>query len=513
MNTGRAGRLALLLAALALLLCGCADGVQERPMADLSYRPMAADENAPQQDEGERRTGTVMLYFLGEGGTSLVPVPRRVTAESGESLDSAALRALLDGPYTDEAETYGVQWPEMNASASAQRLEHSGSVATVDLPARVRELPQEQIFSVRQAVTNMLTEFSDISYVNVLIGGREEGLDLGASVPVGTMTRTSDPDVAAQYSLLNAQRQGGTGFTRLATLYLPSSDGRMLLPQVRSVTFAQNTPIEVLYTMLGELSRSSGDDLIHADVPAPMSCLYEMPEIVRTEDGAYRAIELRFGADLDGMLEEAGLTRGIYLAMLTDTLMGIVPGVEGLQVFIGEERITALSGEQTPDGAEIVLEGGLATREAFAAMVGAPCTLYAGLRDGGLLCVRRVISQSGQDDARVRLLRLMVLSQEEGVLALPGELGDGDVLAVAADAEEIRVNLSARFARALTSLSAQQARAAVYAMVNTLTEGGGAQRVRFYFEGRQMEEEPGGLEMRGAFTRNPGMVAGSGTEE
>lgn len=511
MNTGRAGRLALLLAALALLLCGCADGVQERPMADLSYRPMAADENAPQQDEGERRTGTVMLYFLGEGGTSLVPVPRRVTAESGESLAGAALRALLDGPYTDEAETYGVQWPEMNASASAQRLEHSGSVATVDLPARVRELPQEQIFSVRQAVTNTLTEFSDISYVNVLIGGREEGLDLGASVPVGTMTRTSDPDVAAQYSLLNAQRQGGTGFTRLATLYLPSSDGRMLLPQVRSVTFAQNTPIEVLYTMLGELSRSSGDDLIHADVPAPLSCLYEMPEIVRTEDGAYRAIELRFGADLDGMLEEAGLTRGIYLAMLTDTLMGIVPGVEGLQVFIGEERMTELSAEQTPDGTAIVLEGGLATREAFRELTGAPCTLYAGTEDGRLRRVRRVIAQSGQDDPRARLVRLMALSQEEGVFALPEGLSGEDVLAVASGGEEIRVNLSARFARALESLTAQRARVAVYAMVNTLTEGGGAQRVRFYFEGRQMEEQPGGLEMRGAFARNPGMVAG--TEE
>lgn len=511
MNKGRAGRLALLLAALALLLCGCADGVQERPMADLSQRPMAADKNAPAQDESERRTGTVLLYFLSESGTSLVPVPRAVTAEGGESLASAALRALLDGPYTDEAEKYGVQWPEMNASVSVQRLERSGSVATVDLPARVRELPQEQIFFIRQAVTNTLTEFSEISYVNVLIGGREEGLDLGASVPVGTMTRTSDLDVAAQYSLLNAQRQGGAGFTRLTTLYLPSEDGRMLLPQVRSVTFAQNTPIEVLYTMLGELGRVSGDDLTHGGVPAPLRCLYEMPEIVRTEDGAYRAIELHFGASLDEALEKAGLTRAIYLAMLTDTLMGIVPGVDGLQVFIGEEQVAELSAEQTPDGTAIVLEGALATRDAFGAFIGAPCTLYAGTDDGRLRRVRRVIAQSGQDDLRVRLVRLMALSQEEDVFALPDGLVGEDVLAVASDGEKIRVNLSARFARALEALSAQQARVAVYAMVNTLTEGGGAQRVRFYFEGSQMEAELGGLEMRGAFARNPGMSAG--TEE
>ncbi len=480
-------------------------------MADLSGRPVAADENAPIQDEGEQRTGTVMLYFLSENGASLVPVPRRVTAESGESLAAAALRALLGGPYTGEAETWGVQWPEMNASAGAQRLERSGGVATVDLPARVRELPQEQIFFVRQAVTNTLTEFSEISYVNVLIGGREEGLDLGASVPVGTMTRTGDLDVAAQYGLLNAQRQAGTGFTRLTTLYFPSSDGQMLLPQVRSVTFAKNTPIEVLYTMLGELGRASGDGLTCGGVPAPMSCLEEMPEIIRTEDGAYRAIELRFGAGLDAALEEAGLTRGIYLAMLTDALMGIVPGVDGLQVFIGEERVTELSAEQMPDGEAVLLEGALATRGAFTALIGAPCTLYAGTEDGRLRRVSRVIAQSGQDGPRERLVRLMALSQEEGVPALPGGLDGEDVLAVASDGEEIRDNLSARFARALESLSAQQARVAGYAMVNTLTEGGGAQRVRFYFEGRQMEAQPGGLEMRGAFLRNPGMVAG--TEE
>lgn len=511
MNTGSIRRLTPLLAALALLLGGCAEGVQERPMADLSQRPMAADENAPVQDEGEQRSGTVMLYFLSESGTALVPVPRGVTAQSGESLAGAALRALLDGPYTGEAETWGVQWPEMSVSGGVQRLERSGSVATVDLPARVRELPQEQIFFVRQAVTNTLTEFTEISYVNVLIGGREEGLDLGASVPVGTMNRTSDLDVAAQYSLLNAQRQGGVGFTRLTTLYLPSADGQMLLPQVRSVTFAKNTPIEVLYTMLGELGGASADSLTHGSVPAPMSCLEEMPEIVRTEDGAYRAIELRFGAGLDEALEEAGLTRGIYLAMLTDTLMGIVPGVEGVQVFIGEERVTELSAAQTPDGTAVVLEGALATRDAFGALIGAPCTLYAGTEDGRLRRVRRVIAQSGQDDPRARLVRLMALSQEEGVFALPEGLGGEDVLAVASDGEEIRVNLSARFARALESLSEQQARVAVYAMVNTLTEGRGAQRVRFYFEGSQLESEPGGLEMRGAFARNPGMVVG--TEE
>ena len=43
-------------------------------------------------------------------------------------------------------------------------------------------------------------------------------------------------------------------------------------------------------------------------------------------------------------------------------------------------------------------------------------------------------------------------------------------------------------------------------MVNTLTEGGRAQVVRLYFEGEQRELPAGGVELRGALMRNPGMV-------
>ena len=46
----------------------------------------------------------------------------------------------------------------------------------------------------------------------------------------------------------------------------------------------------------------------------------------------------------------------------------------------------------------------------------------------------------------------------------------------------------------------------MYAIVNTLTEGTEIRQVRFFFEGEQRETLAGGLEMRGAFMRNPGMV-------
>ena len=72
--------------------------------------------------------------------------------------------------------------------------------------------------------------------------------------------------------------------------------------------------------------------------------------------------------------------------------------------------------------------------------------------------------------------------------------------------ETIAVNLSGRFRDALAALAPAQERAAVYAMVNTLTEDTRASRVAFFFEGEQVQTLAGGLEMRGTFLRNPGMV-------
>ena len=96
--------------------------------------------------------------------------------------------------------------------------------------------------------------------------------------------------------------------------------------------------------------------------------------------------------------------------------------------------------------------------------------------------------------------------QEEDAFALPPGLENKDILAVHMGAETIAVNLSGAFARAVSALSHRYERAAVYAMVNTLTEESRISRVVFFFDGAQSESLAGGLEMRGAFVRNPGMV-------
>ena len=403
----RRAALAAGLTALLLLLGGCVSQVSERELADLSAAEIKADVPAPTQDGEQGYTMRCTLYFLSVDGGRLIPVTRSVTVEGGKSRAQAALDALLAGP---EAGEDGAAWPDLGTVRGERLLEVSFGVATVDLPARVRTLSQEMLYAVRMAIANTLTEFSEISYVNVLIGGREEGLDLGATLPVGTITRVDDLDVGARYSRLHEQRLSPGGVTLLTTLYFPAAQGGLLLPEVRSIAYAQVSPIEYLYTLLEELGKGAGLTLCAQDVPAPMDYIEEMPEIVRTEDG-YLAVELRMSDALETALDAAGLTLNTYMAMLTDTLMGFVPGVEGLRVMIG--------GRTAAD---------LTTRSDFEGCVGAPVTLY--VMDGtGLLRVQRVLPQALADDARARLGALMELGEEE-LFALPDGLTQEDILSV-----------------------------------------------------------------------------------
>jgi len=488
----------LLLAA--ALLGGCAQQLEARPLTDVSGTDIIPGMDAPAQDEIAGSRQRVLLYFFSGDGAQLEPVSREIDVPGGVSVMRAALEALLGGPLDGED---GI-WPDLGLPIVARSLEVSGGVAIVNLPARVRTLSQETLYAMRAAIANTLTEFAQVRYVSVLVGGREEGFDLAATLPVGAMTRTADLDVAAGYDRLEQIRQSAEGFTQATVMYLPSADGRYVLPEVRAVDYAQMTPIEYLYTLLEEMGMGTSSDLVSRSIPAPMLFIEDMPEIVRTEDGAYRAIEVRFEAALDEALAAAGLSRGIYIAMLTHTLMGAVPGVEGLKVHIGSEVITGISAEHAPDGRPVAFSQVLATREDFSAYLGAPVTVYAIAQGGGgLIAEQRVLAQNRQSEPRAQLETLIAMWGDRAATA---PLTGADVLAVSADGDEYAVNLSGAFADALCALDEAEAKSAVYAMVNTLTEGSRRGGVTFYFEGEQMSRTLGGVEMRGRLARNPGMV-------
>ena len=489
--------LALLLMLTLALLCGCDGMVSERPMEDISALVIEPGADAPTEDAFADQTQAVTLYLISPDGERLVPVTAEVTLRAGESLAQAALTALLAGAELGRTDAF---WP-VSDEGRAPTLAVSAGIATVNLPAKYRALEPQTLFAVRQAVADTLGSLSGIAYVNVLIGGREEGLDLGATTPVGTLTRVDDLDVQGRYNRLDEQRLSGAGYTRLTTLYFPSADGKLLLPVVRTLTYdAGAAPIDCLYTVLEALGSVSADALMMRHVPEPMGYIAEMPEIVRMAESGEQAIEIRFSGELTQALEEQNLPLGVYMGMLTRTLMGFVPGVDGVHVLIDGQPVSALAESDTPDGSTVSFKNELMQSDDFLSWIGAPVVFYDDAEQSGkLVRARCVMREREQSHPRAQMETLFSRWNEEAVSA-------EDILAASVETENVVVNLSESFGAWLQTLEADAARERVYAMVNTLTQGRRQQGVIFFFDGQQIAELNGGRCMRGRLTRNPGMV-------
>ena len=478
--------------AAALLLCmpllsGCSSMVSERAMEDISALTIEAGAEVPMTDEFADETRRVTLYTLSDNRETLVPVVRTITCAGGKSVAQAALDALLDELKLEEV-----------AAGKPATLALSSGVATVNLPARYRALEPQTLFAVRQAVANTLGGLSGISYCQVLVGGREEGLDLGATTPVGTLTRTADLDVRALYNRLDDQRLAGTGYTRLTTLYVPTADGRWLLSVLCTVAYpAGAMPIDCLYAALEQLGSIAPDSATAQNLPSPLDYIEEMPDIL--QESGETVIEIRFNGELEQALADSGLTMGIYAGMLTNTLTGIVPGADGVRLIIEGKEIAGFAAEDMPSGQAMQFSGSLAVYADFAGMIGAPVTLYRGNGEGSLIRSTAVLASSEAENPRAVLEAWMEQN----------DCAKSDVLAVSVEEKNIVVHLSASLGKALETMDDVQARTAVYAMVNTLTQGRTQQGVIFFFDGKQLGELAGGLSMRGRLVRNPGMVVES----
>ena len=134
-------------------------------------------------------------------------------------------------------------------------------------------------------------------------------------------------------------------------------------------------------------------------VPEPMGYIAEMPEIVRMEGGE-QAIEIRFSGELTRALADAELPLGVYLGMLTRTLMGVVPGVDGVHVLIDGKAVSALGEADTPDGTTVSFQNGLMESDDFLSWIGAPVVF---LRRGG--AERKAGSRSLRDAGAGRTIR------------------------------------------------------------------------------------------------------------
>ena len=242
------------------------------------------------------------------------------------------------------------------------------------------------------------------------------------------------------------------------------------------------------------------------NMPDLAALLLHEPVTSELEDGG-RLITLSLREDAEERLKEGGADLACTVAALTCTLTTFIPGIAAVCVRIGETPITELRTQYVDP---VTALGGLVEREAAETFLMSSVTVYLA-RDGVLCECEKPVSMRGRDSLRAQLVALLEgpdpREAEEGITAtLPGNVREDDILGIAAEGGTLLVNLSEGFRSEIQDQGPEKEALTCYSMVNTLCRNTGMKRVRFFFEGEQVETVAGGIYWAGEFLYNIGLA-------
>ena len=497
---------------LSAMLCGCAQNSNPLPAETAVLPPARLSFEAPVGQMDAQRETTVQLYLPSPDGTRLMAVTRRITVDPYRHHADELVNALFayDG---EEAQTL----PRANNLTLLTPIEVSSGSATVNLSAQALNLSHEELYVVFQSVTNTLCSCASIESVNLLIAGVQPGLDVSSETPAGALHLNHTDDMTTLWSRALSQRNAADGTRRLTqnvTLYFPAAGGMGILCENRTLAFSQITLPHMASVLLDALSE--GPKVLFGVPTCPPLGSFLTTEPAVNEVSGERVLTLHFAENFGSALLEKGITRSCMAAALTYTLTTYLPGIAGVEMYIGQEKVQSVTPEGTYQGAgeTIYFQNGVMRRQQFSFFLLSQVKLYFALENGMLQKVYRAVPWYEAPNAYSLLLELIRGPQyydagsRDVSAVMPLYAAMGDVLGVShASPNTALVNFTARFHDLCRDMTPREEQLMVYAMVNTLTELEGVWDVCFFVNGTQPDHFASTVSLPGIFMRNPDITA------
>lgn len=461
--------------ATAFLLSGC---TRETPSpasnADI-YLPEPEARSARTIAGEQYETGTydVTLHYASENALSLSTVSRTLQPEKNESLIERTLEALLDSAALSGA-----------VEASIDQLEISSDIVTVNLNLDAGANRSEQDYLLLCAsIASTLLQFESVEAVNILAGNRSNSI---CALPMGAFVDAQD-NIAALYAQLQSESEHlsseGGSISRNALLYFPAQDGRYILSEVRELNFEGTDYASELMRALsdGPLMRSCSD----SPLPGNLDFLEKTPTQLITSTGE-RIIELYFSSALVNYLDFTGMELWQFYASIVLSFCSFIPELDAVRFYIDQEPVEECAFRDR----NLHFEDALMHRADFSSAVGSSANLYFASGESGLARIEIPMARHACASP-LALLKNLLSTQPRPDLnvrsAFPEGISENDILGVYVDGNTATVSLSANFYARCQSLTAQEERQLIYAMVNTLTELSQIDAVAFLVEGNVID--------------------------
>ena len=496
------------------LLTGCVGNLPtEKQHSKQTLPPAQPVPAAPIGDSQSARATEVVLYIPDADASRLSTVSKTILVLSGQTKQEACVAALLDA-INDSPFSTGPS--PLQLALVSNPVETSGDLATVNLSRAAHALSRRQMFALRVAITNTLAELAGIQYVQVLVDGRDTGLNLTGTLPTGALARYPSGSISSYWGQIETEQASvDLELQKFVPLYFITQDGTAMLAEVRKVTFpemymdagdevpySERDAAEYARVLLEELAKGALQlPGMRRAVPSPIAAYLDRDPLYLP---AENVLEIHFRQEIDDYLMVIGATRGMLLSSVCYTLTGFISRLAGVYITIGDELVTEMA---LMDGSQWAAYNGLMAREHFTSLAADTCTVYYPLADGsGLRAVTRPVAQRFRTQPRALLRELMKPPPSPDlVAAMPVGVTDADIMDLQIEGDTALLNLSSAFAAACLGMGETRERDMVYAIVNTLTEIEGVMRVLFYV-GSEQRQLADNLFMAGCFMRHTGLI-------
>ena len=476
----------LLLLSLLPVLSGCTvpDTLSSEAMETLP--PAAVPYEAPTGTEDLRFTAYLPLYLPTLNERNLTSVVSAIRCEHGTSSAQSVVSALLSTP-TDSTHLQLGGNTQLFLSGRFP-IETAGNVCTVQLDASALSATTEYLYIAGLAIASSLYGIEDIRYVNLLVNERAIGMDLTDNLPMGSLTQHSGVELPVLLQQMESRRTplGGdpatVPLTCTGTLYFPIVGEEGFVPEVRNLTFQGQTPSLLALGLLQALSSGSQYTQGAAHMPDLLSYLTQDPDVSELPSGG-RLLTLRFVSDLTSRLSLLGFDPSAVIGSMVYTLTTFIPGLSAVRIFSGSTLMTSLTGDTF---GTLYFEEGQQHRRQYT----------SGLRDLTQICLARgdslemVTRTVPFSSAASPFLLLSLLSKgptsveiQEGLESVfPFEMDETDLLGIGISDDLLLLNLSTDCEQAIREMDAASQQRLAYALVITLCNALGTQRVRFFFD-------------------------------
>ena len=467
---------------------------------------------APLGDSGDSLAQTVLLCLPSAQSGRLEYFQERILMSHTRHPAEFTIRRLFSYSGTTQADPLSktVQL-SLNPGSS---IEISGATATVNLAPSALSLSNQERYLVSRAITNTLTQWGDIRYVNVLINNRQPGIDTAATLPLGSLGKTEDGNVAALWDTVSSVPSSQNNpYSGMATLYYPVNAGRGVASETRLVTAQSRSLEHIALALLEALSVMPSNLPNTLPLPDLNAMMTQPPVVEETAGSTGRLVRLNFRENLNEALIASGIPRSVMMASLTYTLTTFLPYTAGVSVTIGSELISALvpAGLYEGAGEQILFENGVMQRSFFSRFLLDNCSLYFANAQGSLTLTQRPIPYYQAHNPRYLMSQLMAGPMNTDSVAglspvLPVDLKEADLLGITRQNETALVHFSANLRIHASNYSPQQELLMVYAMVNTLTRQRDIKQACFFIDSQQEGVFTNEIDVAGVFLRNEGII-------